>query len=307
MDNRSILCVDYFSFWGGVFVEIAKIILLILLSPIAGGILFGVDRKITARMQHRKGPPIVQPFYDTIKLFAKGQISVNRFQMVSVSVYLACMILSLVLLAAGQDLLVLLFILALGHVMLILGGFSVKSPYSQIGSQREILQLMAYEPLLVFMVIAAYLRTGSFLISSIFDKLPNQPLLPWLPAFFITQIIVMAIKLHKSPFDISASHHAHQELVRGIYTEFSGSQLALIEIAHWYELILLMGFIALLWQTNLIIGGLLAFAAFLIVLVIDNITARMTWKWMLKFAWTFGLGISLANLAVIYVLGGGMK
>jgi ech hydrogenase subunit B len=217
------------------------------------------------------------------------------------------MILSLVLLAAGQDLLVLLFILALGHVMLILGGFSVKSPYSQIGSQREILQLMAYEPLLVFMVIAAYLRTGSFLISSIFDKLPNQPLLPWLPAFFITQIIVMAIKLHKSPFDISASHHAHQELVRGIYTEFSGSQLALIEIAHWYELILLMGFIALLWQTNLIIGGLLAFAAFLIVLVIDNITARMTWKWMLKFAWTFGLGISLANLAVIYVLGGGMK
>ncbi|MGZ3635594.1 MAG: NADH-quinone oxidoreductase subunit H, partial [Syntrophales bacterium] len=37
-------------------------------APIVGGLLFGIDRKITARMQGRYGPPIIQPFYDFIKL-----------------------------------------------------------------------------------------------------------------------------------------------------------------------------------------------------------------------------------------------
>ncbi len=281
--------------------EIINIFFVIVIAPVIGGLLFGLDRKLTARLQKRMGPPILQPFYDLFKLFGKGRIASNQFQLISVSVYIACTILSLILLATGQDLLVLLFVLALGHIMLILGGFSVRSPYSQIGSQREILQLMAYEPLLVFMVIGTYLKTGSFLVSNLMTG-SYKPLLISLPAFLLTQIIVMAIKLHKSPFDISASHHAHQELVRGIYTEFSGAQLALIEMAHWYELILLMGFIALLWQTNLVIGGLIAFACFLAVILLDNISARLTWKWMIRFAWSFGVGISVANLAAIYIL-----
>lgn len=159
---------------------------------------------------------------------------------------------------------------------------------------------MAYEPLLVFMVVATYMKTDSFMTSSIFTL--HSPLLLTMPVFFLTQIIVMAIKLHKSPFDISASHHAHQELVRGIYTEFSGPQLAVIEVAHWYELILLMGFVALLWQTNLVIGSMLALLALFLVIILDNISARLTWRWMLRFTWTVGIGLSVLNLAVLYIL-----
>jgi formate hydrogenlyase subunit 4 len=285
--------------------EVERILLVLaalLFAPIVGGALTGADRKLTARMQKRIGPPLMQPFYDAVKLFSKQRLIVNGFQSVSVSVYLASMALSLVLLVLGMDLLVLLFVLALGSVALILGGFSVKSPYSQMGSQREVLQLLAYEPLLVLMVVAIYLKTGSFSASSVMSL--RQPLIYSLPLFVITMLLVMAIKLHKSPMDISGSHHAHQELVRGIYTEFSGPQMGLIEIAHWYELVFLLGFIALFWHTNLLCGALLALGCYFAVIVIDNITARMTWRWMLRVTWLFGIGASLLNLFLLYGIAG---
>jgi ech hydrogenase subunit B len=279
--------------------ELALIFIMVVVFPLAGGLLFGMDRILTARLQNRIGPPLLQPFYDVAKLFGKSWMASNSFQLVSVSVYLAAMIASLLLLVSGQDMLVLLFVLALGHVLLILGGFSVKSPYSQLGSQREVLQLLSYEPLLVFMVVGAYLKTHSFAVSSVLPL--KEPLLFSLPLFLLTQIIVLAINLHKSPFDISGSHHAHQELVRGIYTEFSGPQLAIIEIAHWYELVLLLGFIALLWHVNLFIGSVLALACFFLVILMDNVTARMTWRWMVRFTWTLGIGLAVVNLGALYL------
>jgi ech hydrogenase subunit B len=280
--------------------ETLSILLVLLLAPLLGGLLMGADRRLSARFQGRIGPPITQSFYDVLKLLGKAPQSCNDFQWISVSIYLATMILSLWMLVTGQDMLVLLFVLALGSIMLILGAFSVRSPYAQLGAQREILQMLAYEPLLIFMVAAIYLRTGSFAGSDIFKL--EQPLLLSMPLFLLTQTIVMAIKLHKSPFDISASHHAHQEIVRGIYTEFSGPQLALIEMAHWYEVILLLGFVAMLWHTNWLIGVLLALAVFVGVIVLDNITARLTWRWMLRFSWTIGLGLCLINLGALYLM-----
>jgi len=280
--------------------------LVIVAAPFMGGFLFGVDRRITARMQRRMGPPLLQPFYDFLKLWGKERVSCNGLQTVSASLYLAAMALSLVMLATGQDLLALLFVLAVGSVALILGAFSVKSPYSQLGAQREVLSLLAYEPLLVLMVVATYQvvaraqgGVGSFLGSSVFAL--DRPLLLSLPLFWLTQTVVIAIKLHKSPFDIGASHHAHQELVRGIYTEFSGRQLALIELAHWYEMVLLLGFVALLWHTNAVVAALLALASLFATIVLDNVTARLTWRWMVRFAWTACLALAFANLAALYV------
>lgn len=272
----------------------------IILAPIVGGFLTGVDRRITARLQNRVGPPLAQPFYDAVKLFSKQRMVANGFQIISVCIFLFSMVLSLLMLVTGMDMLVMLFVLALGSIFLILGGFSAKSPYSQIGSQREVLQMLAYEPLLVLTVVATYLKTNSFALGSILAL--KQPLLLSMPLFIFPMLMVMAIKLHKSPMDISGSHHAHQELVRGIYTEFSGPQLGIIEVAHWYELVFLLSFIALLWHTNLVIGTLLALACYFVVIVIDNITARLTWKWMLQFTWTFGIGAALLNLVALYIM-----
>lgn len=272
----------------------------IVLAPLVGGLLVGIDRKLSARMQGRMGPPIIQPFYDLIKLFSKDALVSTKMQLVSVYVYLTSVVLSLVMLVLGQDLLVLLFVLALGSVSIILGAFSVRSPYSQLGAYRELLLLLSYEPLLALFVVGVYLATGNFMVRDIFRL--EQPLLLSLPLFGLTQILVLAMKMNKSPFDISASHHAHQEIVRGILTEFSGPYLGIIELTHWYELVLLLGLTVLLWATNLWVGVVLAIVSYLAVIVLDSITARMTWRWTLRVGWGIGIPLAVINLMTMYLV-----
>ncbi|GIV18854.1 MAG: ech hydrogenase subunit EchB [Armatimonadota bacterium] len=271
----------------------------LLIAPLVGGLLMGIDRKLSARMQGRAGPPVAQPFYDLIKLFAKDALVSTKMQLVSVYLYLASVVLSTVMLVLAQDLLVLLFVLALGSVSLILGAFSVRSPYSQLGAYRELLLLLSYEPLLALFVVGVYLATGSFMVRDIFKM--EQPLLLSLPLFAVTQILVLAMKMNKSPFDISASHHAHQEVVRGILTEFSGPYLGIIELTHWYELVLLLGMTALLWANNLWGGAALAIGSYLVVIGIDSITARMTWRWTLRVGWGIGIPLAVTNLMILYL------
>jgi ech hydrogenase subunit B len=117
-----------------------------------------------------------------------------------------------------------------------------------------------------------------------------------LPLTFLALVPVLIIDMKKSPFDVSGSGHAHQELVRGIYTEFSGYTLALVELGHWTKIALLLGFASLFWSQNLIIGAVLAFALFFVVLVIDNSYPRLDWKTMIKITWIVGFLLIIANI-----------
>ncbi|HEY3378863.1 MAG TPA: NADH-quinone oxidoreductase subunit H, partial [Armatimonadota bacterium] len=92
-----------------------------------------------------------------------------------------------------------------------------------------------------------------------------------------------------------------QELIKGLTTEFSGLQLALIELTHWYELVLLLGLITLFFAQSIWVGMAIAFAAFMLEIVIDNICARTTWKWMLKMTWLIGLGAAMTNIVWLYL------
>ena len=70
-------------------IKVVSLLLYLCLAPFAGALLDGVDRKITARMQGRKGPKLLQPFYDLIKLFSKQMIAVNSVQLLLNLSYLA--------------------------------------------------------------------------------------------------------------------------------------------------------------------------------------------------------------------------
>jgi len=118
---------------------------------------------------------------------------------------------------------------------------------------------------------------------------------------FVAVLLILTIKMRKSPFDLSTCHHAHQELVQGITTEYSGPYLALIELTHWYELVLVLGLVVLFWAQPIWAGLLLALVAFFIELVIDNICARMTWSWMVKLTWSVGIILCLVNLGVYLI------
>lgn len=278
---------------------IGSAVIAVIVAPLIGGLLRGIDRKLTAHMQGRIGPPIIQPFYDVIKLLGKKPMVAGGAQLVFAYAFLALIITAVVFFALRQDLLVVLFILFFGSLCLPIGALSVKSPYSQLGGHRELLQFLAYEPILLLAAIPIALKAGGFPIANIFDY--GQPLLPSLWITFIALLIVLAIVMRKSPFDISGSEHAHQELVRGVITEYSGPYLALIEIGHWYEMVLLLSILGLFWVVGSLwwLSIIIALGSWFIMLIVDNVTTRLTWSWMLKFAW--GAGITLVALNILFI------
>jgi ech hydrogenase subunit B len=278
---------------------VGSAIIAIIVAPLIGGLLKGVDRKLTAHMQGRIGPPIIQPFYDLIKLFGKKPIVAGKPQLVFAYGYLFLIITAVVFWAIRQDLLVLLFILGFAGICLVLGALSVKSPYSQFGGHRELLQLLSYEPILLLAAIPIALKTGGFPIANVFEY--GHPLLPDLWITFIALVIALAIVMRKSPFDISSSEHAHQEIVRGVLTEYSGPYLAIIELGHWYEMILLLAILSLFWVVGSLwwLSIIIPLACWFIMLVMDNICARLTWSWMVKFSW--GCGLTLVALNILFI------
>lgn len=283
--------------------EILKVVLqclfIIIVAPVLGGLLTGIDRKISAHMQSRIGPPILQPFYDMFKLFSKERFAVNNMQDICVIIYLLFTAASAVMLFTGQDLLIFVFVMAIGDVALIMGAMSTRSPYSRIGAQREIIQMMISEPVIIFVVIGAYLVNGSFLSAYVYTS--NEHLIFDLPLLFIALLIILTIKLRKSPFDYSSSHEAHQELIRGLTIEFSGSQLALINIGEWLEVSIYLGLVALFFAQPYYVGAIIALLAFLFEILVDNICARVNWSWMLKAVGATGIGLSVANLVWLYL------
>jgi ech hydrogenase subunit B len=278
---------------------IGSAVIAVIVAPLIGGLLRGIDRKLTAHMQGRIGPPIIQPFYDVIKLLGKKPMVAGGAQLVFAYAFLALIVTAVVFFALRQDLLVVLFILFFGSLCLPIGALSVKSPYSQFGGHRELLQFLAYEPILLLAAIPIALKAGGFPIANIFEY--GQPLLPSLWITFIALLIVLAIVMRKSPFDISGSEHAHQELVRGVITEYSGPYLALIEIGHWYEMVLLLSILGLFWVVGSLwwLSIIIALGSWFIMLIVDNVNARLTWSWMVKFAW--GAGITLVALNILFI------
>ena len=274
-------------------------VLFVVLAPVIGGLLMGIDRKLTARMQSRIGPPILQPFYDAIKLWGKQPFLASGLQPVLAFGYFGFSVAAYALLAFRQDILLMIFTIAVADICLIVASFNSKSPYSNIGAKRELLGMMSYEPVMILAALNISIMTGTFMIQGIFDI--TVPLLPYLPLTFLAMIPVLVVYMKKSPFDVSASGHAHQELVRGIYTEFSGYTLALIELGHWTKVALMLSFVTLFWAPNLIVGVALALTLFFVTLVIDNVYPRLDWKSMVKTTWTAGFLLIIANIIGLIV------
>ncbi|MEM2891784.1 MAG: complex I subunit 1 family protein [Thermoplasmata archaeon] len=277
-------------------------LLVMVLAPFGVGILLGIDRKVTARMQNRVGPPIVQPFYDLVKLLAKRPMVVNGEQTMFA---LACLFLqgaAFALLVSGGDLIVIFFVSGAGAVALELGAFSARSPYSFFGSQRELLQILAYEPVLLLVILLIGFDQGTFRVSEL-----RTSLLPSMGLEMLALVVIMVIKLQKSPYDVAT---AHQEIVSGPYVEYSGPYLAILKLAHWYELAVLFGILSLFyWNEDVLISvagkSAIIVCALFLTQIIDNSTARLTRERMVAFTLAVGTALVGLNLLLVSIAHGG--
>lgn len=280
---------------------IAGGLLYLLLAPILGGLLSGCDRIISARVQRRKGPPLLQPFYDFLKLWGKQPIAVNKAEGFYIFGFLLFVLLTGTIFFAQGDILLVVFTLTMASVCLIIAAYAVDSPYSQIGAERELVQTMAYEPMLLMVALGFYLAGGSFSVGDILTGAHMNILR--MPGIFFGLCFILLIKFRKSPFDISMSHEAHQELIGGLKTEISGRTLAIVEIAHWYENVFLFGLVLLFFASDTwwtwLLGLAICEIVFFAEILIDNCCARIKWERMLASTWLVGLMAGFLNIAFL--------
>ena len=276
----------------------------LIFAPFVGALLDGIDRIISARMQRRKGPSILQPFYDLGKLFSKEMIAVNNVQLLLNLSYLVILMIAGSMLFAGADLLMVLFILSTADMFLIMATSSDSSPYANMGASREMLQMMAYEPLTLLVAVGFYLTTGSFQVSDFITR--EYSAVIWMPGLLFGFMFTTAIKFRKSPFDLSTSHHAHQEMVKGITTEMSGTTLAIMNIAEYYEMILLLGIFFLFFVNSTWWSWIVAFVICAVIFFMetlwDNVSARVKWKMLLYSCWVVTLVAGGVNILILMLI-----
>jgi formate hydrogenlyase subunit 4 len=285
----------------------------LILAPFVGGLLAGLDRKLSARLQGRVGPPVLQPFYDVFKLLEKEPVTVNGAQDFYVVCCFVFMVITGAFFFAGLSLLLVIFTLTTASLFLVAAAYSSNSPYAQVGAERELLQMMAYEPMVLITAVSLYLVTpfinerGELARSFNVSEIVANPHLgvQYLPGVFIGFLFILTIKFRKSPFDLSMSHHAHQELVKGLTTELSGRTLAILEISHWYENVFLLGFVFLFLANGttlmIVIGVIVCLVAYFFETFIDNVNARMKWQFALNASWIVSLVCGAVNFLIIYV------
>ena len=199
-----------------------------------------LDRLITARMQHRVGPPWYQPLADLVKMLAKEVISpagtdrriFDAAPLIALAaVMTACIYVPVIgssPLAFEGDLILVLYLLAIPTIMLFLLGWMSRNVYAAMGGVRAVTMLFIYEVPFFLALLAPALMAGSWSISAIAAWQQTHPWCVVLqPIGFVVALIALQAKLERPPFDIP---EAETEIVAGPWTELTGRRLALMHL-----------------------------------------------------------------------------
>jgi NADH-quinone oxidoreductase subunit H len=261
-----------------------------------------IERKVTARVQYRKGPPLLQPFYDIVKLLGKETILPAQGSRIVfiiapllgfISVSLVGVILMLQPLLAVSfvgDLIVVVYLLTLPSLALIMGGAASGNPLASQGASREMKLILAYElPFLISVALVVY--KAGFKID--LQSLPaggNMASVSGILTFIVVLLCVQA-KLGFTPFDIA---EAETEIMSGPYIEYSGPLLSVFKLTQSLMLFTLPVFIITVFWGGISFSGwnILWFALkyiliLVLIIVIKNTNPRIRVDQALKFFWGF--------------------
>jgi len=241
----------------------------ILLAPVLGGVVYGGERVLRARMQRRIGPPLLQPFYDMFKLMDKRTLIIHSAHALGAIAHFFLLWGTVAAIFLGWNLLYVIFLHLFALIVLVLAGYSVQSVYSHMGANRELQALLAYEPVLILVAVGFYLISGSFDIDVILAK---PATLSQMPLLFAALLMIIPIKVKKSPFD---AVEGHQEIVGGVEVEYSGLFYEFLYMARFLEYLFIYSFVFLFGGESVWMGAALVAGAFLGVNLVDNATARV--------------------------------
>ncbi len=234
----------------------------------------GIGRKITAIVQSRKGPPLTQSYMDLMKLLIKEDIEVGDspfLQRLSAFLSLGVLLSVALLIPMGAsaplswaaDSILLIYLLTLAGTSVLLAGLAAGSTYSLMGMSREMMSMMALEPLLAVALIIAAVRSNSLQLDAVLGgailsagSIGSGVLIVGVLAFALQAFV------GRMPFDIT---EAETEIMEGPLMEYSGPKLALFKYARMakafiYTALLLALFVPRI-STGFYVTDLLVFLA----------------------------------------------
>ncbi len=242
----------------------------LLFSGITGGFLSWFDRKITARLQFRKGPPILQPFYDFFKLLLVKETILPKqgsplifllapiFALFGATMASVFILLPLFNIATGfkGDVLVVFYLLTIPSFSYVIGALASGNPLAAVGASREMKLILSYELTFILVVAGIVMKAGQHIdINGIIEAQQNgSPFIGSVSGvlLFIVAVFCIQAKLALVPFDMA---EAETEITEGAFIEYSGSAYALIKLTKYIMFFILPAFITALMMNGINLTG----------------------------------------------------
>ncbi len=279
------------------------------------GIMSGwVDRKVTARIQWRVGPPWWQNFADFIKLTGKETVvpeGANQFLflvspvagIISATVTGAVLLSSTFFNPFKWDLIIIIYLLMIPSVAMVIAGASSGNVLASIGAGRELRLFLSYELPFILALLVPVIKFGTAQVSEIvrFQQIYriNVGYLSGVIAFVIALLAFMG-KIGYVPFDVP---EAETELAAGTFVEYSGLPLALFKLMKWILLSVGISFFVIYFLggfANPITGALKYLFVLVLIILIKNTNPRLRTDQVLRFFW--GWLTILGLFAILLVL-----
>lgn len=284
---------------------------------IAGFVVAGVvgmfahwfDRKITAKVQWRVGPPFFQPVYDLVKLLAKEVVipeGGSRFLFLAAPLFglaavttVSALLLRTILFPTSTfvgDLIVVIYLLTIPSQAVILGAFASANPLASLGGSREMKLILSYELPMVLAIVVPIIKCGQTIrLGEILEhQAHNGPVIASVSGViaFVVGLICMQAKLAKVPFD---APEAETEIMGGAYIEYSGAALGIYKLTQWMMMFVMPLFLMMLfvgavnWRgswLNIIWSALIYIGILLFMTLVRNTNPRLRIDQIVKFFWT---------------------
>jgi len=278
-----------------------------------------IVRKVSALVQWRVGPPLLQPLYDVVKLMGKEILIPQQAQR---SVFITAPLVGMagVLLLSTMlwrisiaqtafigDIIVAIYLMVLPSLALILGSSASASPHAAIGTAREMKMVMSYELPLVLAFIVVIIKTGGQLNLAVIAQHTPVFSISGLLAFLVALLCVQA-KLGFVPFDIA---EAETEIASGVLMEYSGALLAVWKLTQAMMLVVLPLFLVMVFLGGFgtagvpLVWGIGKYVLIMVLLIlIKNTNPRLRIDQAMKFFWVY-CGIALAVAIILAIIGNG--